>query len=190
VASISGGLHKNTRTPIIQRLLGCPIEKMSLILNKLAALSREKNPESSTVAAVAPCEEDRVPMLRRGIRLVMLRNLLSDLRELGRMDINSGQFMNGVHTTDSATDWREFSRELDEHSGKACCLHTGTSLVETMVDAGLTHDPGSGAEYFGDINTFVSYTWRGEGASLAALILSVEDVLTADRIEVSCHKHY
>ena len=110
---------------------------MSLILNKLAALSHEKHPESSTVPHVAPCEEERMPMLRRGVRLVMLRNLLSDLRELGRMDINSGQFMNGVRTTDSATDWREFSRELDEHSGKACCLHTGTSLVETMVDAGL-----------------------------------------------------
>jgi len=157
---------------------------MSLILNKLAALSHKKHPESNIAAAIAPSEEERVPMLRRGVRLVMLRNLLSDLRELGRMDINSGQFMNGVHTRDSATDWREFSHEKDEHSGKACCLHTGTSLVETMIDAGLTHDPGSGAEYFGDINTFVSYTWRGEGASLVALILSVEDVLTADGIEV------
>jgi len=136
---------------------------MSLILNKLAALSYEKHPESSTVPHVAPCEEERMPMLRRGVRLVMLRNLLSDLRELGRMDINSGQFMNGVRTTDSATDWREFSREKDGHSGKACCLHTGTSLVETMADEGLTHDPSSGAEYFGDINTFVSYTWRGGG---------------------------
>jgi hypothetical protein len=136
---------------------------MSLILNKLAALSHEKHPESSTVPHVAPCEEERMPMLRRGVRLVMLRNLLSDLRELGRMDINSGQFMNGVRTTDSATDWREFSREKDGHSGKACCLHTGTSLVETMADEGLTHDPSSGAEYFGDINTFVSYTWRGGG---------------------------
>jgi hypothetical protein len=136
---------------------------MSLILNKLAALSHEKHPESSTVPHVAPCEEERMPMLRRVVRLVMLRNLLSDLRELGRMDINSGQFMNGVRTTDSATDWREFSREKDGHSGKACCLHTGTSLVETMADEGLTHDPSSGAEYFGDINTFVSYTWRGGG---------------------------
>lgn len=124
-------------------------------------------------------------MLQRGVKLVLLRNLLSDLVELKRRDIDSGQFLNGVHTTDSATDWKEFDRERDAYSGKACCLHTGVSFVETMIDAGLTHDPATGMPYFSDINTFVSYSWRGSGASLANLIVSVDDTLTTKGHEVS-----
>ena len=158
----------------------------SLILSKLAAVSRLKHPGSNTVAAIAPPEERRLPMRQRGVKLVMLRNLLSDLKELKRHDIDSWQFLNGVHTTDSFTDWQEFSRELDAFSGKACCLHTGLSFVETMVEAGLTHDPISGAPYFSDMNTFVSYTWRGPAASLSALVLSVEDALSEEGIEVRC----
>jgi len=162
-------------------------EKMSLIIKKLAEVSRRQHSGSDTVAVVAPSEDERVPMLHRGVRLVMLRNLLSDLKELEREDINSGQFLNGMHTKDSATDWREFSRELDEYSGKACCLHTGLSFVETMILAGMTKDPITGVDYFADIDTFVSYTWRGPSASMCALILSVEDALSADGIGVRCH---
>jgi len=160
---------------------------MSLIIKKLAETSRRQHSGSNNVAVVAPREEIRLPMLHRGVRLVMLRNLLSDLKELGREDINSGQFLNGVHTTDSATDWREFSRELDEYSGKACSLHTGLSIVETMIIAGITNDPITGEDYFADIDTFVSYTWRGPSASLCSLIVSVEDALSTDGTGVRWH---
>jgi len=157
---------------------------MSIILRTLAQRSRDMHPSSDTIAVCAPGEKDRLPMIRRGIKLALLKNLLSDLIELERRDINSGQFLNGIHTTDSATDWKEFDRDRDAYSGKACCLHTGVSFVETMVEAGLTHDPATGAAYFSDINTFVSYSWRGSGASLADLIVSVEDALTAKGHEV------
>ena len=160
---------------------------MSLIIKKLAEISRQKHPGSNTVAVVAPDEDKRVPMIKRGVKLVMLRNLLSDLKELARDDINSGQFLNGIHTHDSATDWREFSRDRDEYSGKACCLHTGFSFVETMMLAGMTKDPVTGEDYFADIDTFVSYTWRGPSASLGALVASVEDALFADGIGVRCN---
>jgi hypothetical protein len=126
-------------------------------------------------------------MIKRGVKLVMLRNLLSDLKELERDDINSGQFLNGIHTHDSATDYKEFSRDRDEYSGKACCLHTGLSFVETMMLAGMTKDPVTGEAYFADIDTFVSYTWRGPSASLGALVASVEDALFADGIGVRCN---
>jgi hypothetical protein len=160
---------------------------MSLILKKLAEISRHQHPGKDNVAVVAPSEDERLPMVHRGVRLVMLQNLLSDLKELGRDDINSGQFLNGVHTKDSATDWQEFNPDLDEYSGKACCLHTGLSIVETMILAGMTHDSITGEAYFADIDTFVSYTWRGESASLRALLESVEDALSADGIGVRCH---
>jgi hypothetical protein len=163
--------------------------KMSLILKKLAEIGRRNHSgsNSGTIAVVAPPEDERLPMRQRGVRLVMLRNLLSDLKELERGDINSGQFLNGIHTKDSATDWKEFNRDLDEYSGKACCLHTGLSFVETMISAGMINDPNTGEEYFSNIDTFVSYTWRGENASLCALVASVEDALTADGIGVRCH---
>ena len=157
---------------------------MSLIIKKLAEISRQKHPGSNTIAVVAPDEDKRVPMIKRGVKLVMLRNLLSDLKELERDDINSGQFLNGIHTHDSATDWREFSRDRDEYSGKACCLHTGFSFVETMMLAGMTKDPVTGEDYFADIDTFVSYTWRGPSASLCSLIGSVEEALSADGVGV------
>jgi hypothetical protein len=157
---------------------------MSLIIKKLAEISRRQHSGSNNIAIVAPCEEKRLPMLQRGVRLVMLRNLHSDLKELEREDINSGQFLNGTHTTDSATDWREFNPELDEYSGKACCLHTGLSFVETMIIEGMTKDPITGEDYFSEIDTFVSYTWRGPSASLCALIGSVEDALSTDGVGV------
>jgi hypothetical protein len=160
---------------------------MSLIIKKLAKISRRKHTWENSVAFIAPNEDTRLPMVHRGVRLVMLRNLLSDLKELERDDINSGQFLNGVHTKDSATDWQEFNPDLDEYSGKACCLHTGLSIVETMILAGMTHDSITGEAYFADIDTFVSYTWRGESASLRALLESVEDALSADGIGVRCH---
>jgi len=112
---------------------------MSLVIKKLAEISLREHPGSSTVAVVAPSEDERIPILKRGVRLVMLRKLLSDLKELERDGINSGQFLNGTHTEDSATDWQEFSRERDEYSGKACCLHTGLSIVETIVSVQLCY---------------------------------------------------
>jgi hypothetical protein len=109
-----------------------------------------------------------------------------ELQMLGRSEIDCGQFLNGLHTTNSTTDWQEFDRALDEYSVKACCLHSGVSFVETMIDAGLTEDPESGAAYFGKINTFVSYAWRSdsanakEGMTFAGLASAVEDALAAD----------
>ena len=135
-----------------------------LLLETLARHGRERHPGSDTVAATAPEEAARVPMLQRGVTLALLRRVVREVQALGRGDVDCGQFLNGVHTTDSATDWREFDRARDAHSAKACCLHTGTSFVETCMAAGLTHDPDTGAPYFGAMDTFVSYTWRSDSS--------------------------
>jgi hypothetical protein len=156
-----------------------------LLLETLARHGRERHPGSDTVAATAPEEAARVPMLRRGVTLALLRRVVRELQARGRCDVDCGQFLNGVHTTDSATDWREFDRARDAHSAKACCLHTGTSFVETCMAAGLTHDPGTGAPYFGAMDTFVSYTWRSDPSgpkhiTLPKLVAAVEEALVAD----------
>ena len=121
------------------------------ILRTLATLGR-RGCSSDTKAVIAPEEECRVPMLQRGVSLAFLRSMRDELKELGRSDYDSGQFLNGGHTTNSATDWKEFNRSLDEFSGKACTLHTGTSFVETCMKAGLTHDR-HGKAFFGKMNT-------------------------------------
>jgi len=51
------------------------------------------------------------------------------------------------------------------------------------------HDPVTGAPYFSSINTFVSYSWRGPGASLSDLITSIEDALAAKGFGVSLRLH-
>ena len=155
--SVEGGSDAGTTTAHRQPPLTGP-----LLLETLARLGRERHPGSDTVAATAPEEAARVPMLQRGVTLALLRRVVRELQALGRGDVDCGQFLNGVHTTDSATDWREFDRARDAHSAKACCLHTGTSFVETCMAAGLTHDPDTGAPYFGAMNTFVSHTWRSD----------------------------
>jgi hypothetical protein len=59
------------------------------------------------IAQVAPEEDARLPMLDRGVSLAFLRRIIDELTALGR-DIDAGQWLNGVHTTSSATDWKEF----------------------------------------------------------------------------------
>ena len=125
------------------------------IIEALSTHSQQCHPHSDTVAAVAPEEEARVPMVQRGVTLAFQRRLMLELAALDRSDIDAGQFLNGVHTTSSATDWREFDRSRDAYCGKACTLHTGLSVVETMMTADLTHDPDTGEPYFGAINTFI-----------------------------------
>ena len=165
------------------------------ILETLSALGQQRHPGSHTVAALGPEEDARVPMLQRGVTLAFLRRIVRELTALGRHDIDAGQFLNGVHTTSSSTDWKEFDRSRDAYrwvcvalrvllvvtprddptsttllstrtlppppakprSGKACTLHTGTSVVETMIEAGLTHDPDCGMPYFAVIDTFVRW---------------------------------
>ena len=90
----------------------------SLLLETLARHGRERHPGSDTVAATAPEEAARVPMLRRGVTLALLRRVVRELQALGRGDVDCGQFLNGVHTTDSATDWREFDRARDGCASK------------------------------------------------------------------------
>ena len=46
--------------------------------------------------------------------------------------------------------------------------------------AGLTEHPVTGQAYFGSMDTFVSYTWRGEGITLKNLVEAVEDTLKSD----------
>tara|TARA_B100001094_G_scaffold325095_1_gene378846 strand:+ start:217 stop:504 length:288 start_codon:yes stop_codon:yes gene_type:complete len=94
-------------------------------------------------------------MLRRGVTLVFLRRIVHEETALGRANIDAGQFLNGVHTTSSETDWKEFDRSRDEYSGKACTIHKGTSFVEAMIDAGMTHDPDTGKPYFGMMEFFI-----------------------------------
>ena len=125
------------------------------LLETLSALGQQRHPHSDTKAAAAPEEEARVPMPERGVTLTFLRRMVHELTALGRSDIDAGQFLNGVHTTTSATDWKEFDRGRDEYSGKACTLHTGTSFVEACMEASLTEDLDTGRSYFGRIDTFV-----------------------------------
>ena len=125
------------------------------VLDTLSTKGRRDGRSSDTVAVLAPEEAARVPMLERGVTLAFLRRMVRELTALGRGDLDAGQFLNGVHTTSSATDWKEFDRGRDEYSGKACTLHTGTSFVETCMEAGLTEDPDTRRPYFGRIDTFV-----------------------------------
>ena len=85
------------------------------ILDRLSKLGRQRHPGSDTVAVLAPEEEVRVPMLERGVTLAFLRRIVLEITALGRADIDAGQFLNGVHTTSSATDWQEFDRSRDGH---------------------------------------------------------------------------
>eukprot|EP00614_Pseudopedinella_elastica_P017617 CAMPEP_0172649884 /NCGR_PEP_ID=MMETSP1068-20121228/242011_1 /TAXON_ID=35684 /ORGANISM="Pseudopedinella elastica, Strain CCMP716" /LENGTH=764 /DNA_ID=CAMNT_0013464245 /DNA_START=247 /DNA_END=2541 /DNA_ORIENTATION=+ len=125
------------------------------------------------MANEAPEESERLPLLNRGVSPGFLVAVLQELVGMKREESNSGQLVHGNHTTDSKTDWQLFDRQKDPFSIKACTLHTGTSFVETCIKAGLTHDPVTGEAYFGPINTFVSYTWRGQGTTFAALVESV-----------------
>ena len=121
----------------------------------LSTQSQQRHPYSETVAVIAPEEENRVPINQRGVTLAFLRRFVRELTAVGRAHVDAGQCLNGEHTTSSDTDWKEFDRSRDTFSGKACTLHTGLSIVETMMEAGLTHDPDTGEPYFGAIETFV-----------------------------------
>ena len=48
-------------------------------------------------ACIAREESDRVPMMQRGVSLAFLRSMV-------RGNINTGQLLNGSHTTSSETD--------------------------------------------------------------------------------------
>ena len=85
------------------------------ILETLAARGRQRHPDSNTVAVLAPEECDRVPMCERGVTLVFLQRMVAELTRLNRHDADAGQFLNGMHTTSSATDWQEFDRARDEY---------------------------------------------------------------------------
>lgn len=77
------------------------------VLSSLSAHSHSVHPESHTKAVLAPEEADRVPMLQRGVTLAFLRRMVKELTAHGRGGIDCGQFLNGTHTTSSATDWKE-----------------------------------------------------------------------------------
>lgn len=87
-------------------------EQLSMSHGLLSALSEHGkivHPDDHSKAALAPEEEGRIPMLARGVTLAFLRYLVNELNELGRGDIDCGQFLNGVHTTSSETDWKEYT---------------------------------------------------------------------------------
>lgn len=141
---------------------------------------RAKVWESDTIAAPAPEEPDRVPMHQRGVTMAFLHDLIADLVSLGRGSADAGQFLNGIQTVDSATDWQQFSRSKDPICGKSLMLATGTSLVETCITYGIIVS-GDGRPYFGQIDTFVSYTWRGDGISLANMVDAISEENDADK---------
>ena len=128
---------------------------------------------SDTEAQIAPEEPCRVPMLDRGVSLHFLKTLVAGLKSLGRAAVDSGQLLNGVHTTSSHDDWKEFDRAKDAFCLKALTLHTGTSLVETCMAAGLVGN--DGGTFFGPMTAFVSYSWRGPGVSFASLVATLEE---------------
>ena len=98
------------------------------LLTSLSEHGLAVHPESDTQSVLAPEEVDRVPMLQRGVTLAFLKQMIKELTSLGRGDIDCGQWLNGTHTTSSATDWKEcvtslflfdslFPTPLD------CCTH-------------------------------------------------------------------
>ena len=56
-----------------------------------------------------------MPMCERGVTLAFLQRMVAELTRLNRHDADAGQFLNGMHTTSSATDWQEFDRARDEY---------------------------------------------------------------------------
>ena len=134
--------------------------------HKVLAYSSQKHAGSPDLAGpwqVVPAKRRRK---QSSIRLVPESNT--------RLDIDAGEMLNGRHTHDSDTDWRQFSRKKDEFCGKAvtvirlvprasnhtlkacaaCQLHTGLSLVESCIMAGIVEND-FGEPYFGEINSFV-----------------------------------
>jgi hypothetical protein len=77
------------------------------LLTSLSEHGLAVHPESDTKSVLAPEEVDRVPMLQRGVTLAFLQRMIKELTSLGRGDIDCGQWLNGTHTTSSATDWQE-----------------------------------------------------------------------------------
>ena len=138
------------------------------IFDTLTALSQSCC-SSDTTSNLAVEENERVSILDRGVSFAFLKQLRRELADSGRESCDSGQLVHGAHTSSSATDFEEFDRSRDDRCMRAVTLHTGLSLVETCMMAGVTESP-SGEPYFGRINTFVSYTWRGDGATFAKLI--------------------
>ena len=152
-----------------------------MLLRTLSDLSGQRHPQSHTKAVLAPEEPDRVPMMQRRVSVAFLRTVRDELEALGRGDFDCGQLLNGGHTTNSATDWKEFDRSKDPFCLKACMLFTGTSFVETCIAAGLT-ESAQGEPFFGPINTFASYTWRSDPdgprtITFANLVQAIEDTL-------------
>ena len=111
------------------------------ILETLSALGQQRHPGSHTVAALGPEEDARVPMLQRGVTLAFLRRIVRELTALGRYEIDAGQFLNGVHTTSSSTDWKEFNRSRDAYWWVGVAVALGVLLVVTPRD-----DPTSQAQ--------------------------------------------
>ena len=73
-----------------------------------------------------------MPMRDRGVSLRFLRVLVAALTARGREHVDSGQLLNGEHTTSSVDDWKQFHRDKDAFCLKALTLHTGTSFVDTL----------------------------------------------------------
>lgn len=121
-------------------------------------------------------EDERVPIMLRGVSFAFLRAYCDFLKQTGKQHANSGQIVNGIHTTSSATDWQEFDVRKDAHCVKSACVKSGLSFVETCMDDGVTHNS-DGRPFFGPINTFVSYTWRGEGISFVSMVGALETTL-------------
>jgi tetratricopeptide (TPR) repeat protein len=131
--------------------------------------ARNANRNSSTVANVAPEEQDRIPILDRGVSLRFLRTLVAGLSALGRADIDTEQVLSGVHPQTSS------QVELDRYCIKALTLHYGTSFVETCGAERLIEGE-DGKPFFGRINAFVTYSRRGEAAAFAKLVAALEAV--------------
>ena len=148
------------------------------ILAILSQISRERHPDSDTNAAIAPEEADRVPMIQRGVTLAFIRRLCGELEALGRGNVNFGQLLHGIHTTNSR-EIDEFDRSRDPYSLRACCLHTGLSFVESCMTAGLTSDPETDAAYFSTPNTLVTYAPLG-ATTPTHMMAALHDTLVDD----------
>ena len=67
-------------------------------------------------------------MRSRGVSLAFLRFSLQELVILRRSNVDCGQLVNSIQTTDFKIDWKEFSRAIDGWCMMPAFMHDSTRL--------------------------------------------------------------
>jgi len=100
---------------------------------------------------------DRLPVHERGVSLAFLRDLGACVADPATL--TPGQLVFGSNTV-GPHNWKDFDPLSDPTSIAALTQAGRLSLVETCINAGITHSE-QGAAFFGPSTVFVSYGWHG-----------------------------